>query len=124
MSLRLLELETGYAFPGGAIEYLASSFTSQQVFSPMTITQRCLDQGGTSAVYAQGVDAFAAYLAQLNATSSQIGPLVAAQELWCAAWPAAVALKNPFNIRWHNIQTKGLMLFLSNVADPVQSFSK
>jgi len=120
MSQRLVELEMGTALPGGGIEAFSVFQDPHLTFSNYRQAARCFDQG--SAI--KSTDAFAAYLAQMNLTSCQMGPLVAAQELQCANWPASLKLKNPFSSSWNKIKTKGLMLFLSNVADPIQSYAK
>lgn len=71
----------------------------------------------------QGPLAQQAYLVLMNATSSQVGPEVANQELYTANWPAGPKLNNPYIGPIAGL-TKGKMLFIGNSADPLTPISK
>jgi hypothetical protein len=78
-SLFLLEIETGYAFTGGAFEYFWDSFSASTRLVPYFTALKCADQA--FAISSPILLQLGLILA--NTTSSQIGTSRAFDELQC-----------------------------------------
>lgn len=76
----LAELESGAAAPGGAIEYVYSTFSPKTTFSSYFAAVPCLD----AATPTTDLTLLAAQLDAMILTSPQIGPYVSSLNAQCA----------------------------------------